>query len=184
MKIYTRTGDTGETSLLRGGRVPKHHLRVDAYGTIDELNSWIGYVQSLCDDQAVLTRLQRLQPKLHITASDVAAIYREGESSKRVPRISVEDAEALEGEIDEMDEDLPMLTHFILPGGSPAGAALHIARTVCRRAERCITSLADQQGEVNPGAIAYVNRLSDYLFTLARWANHRANIPETAWTQE
>ena len=181
MKIYTRTGDKGETSLLQGGRVPKYDLRVQTYGTFDELNSWIGYVRAINEDAEVEGSLALLQPKLHLLCSDVAARLESGKQAARIPRIEAEETTLLEREIDRMDKDLTPLTHFILPGGCPAAAALHIARTVCRRGERLLTELAANKGGVNPEAAKFVNRLSDYLFTLARWANHRRGIEETAW---
>ncbi|RJP76329.1 MAG: cob(I)yrinic acid a,c-diamide adenosyltransferase [Candidatus Zixiibacteriota bacterium] len=182
MKIYTRTGDQGETSLLKGGRVPKYDLRVQTYGTFDELNSWIGYVRALNPDPEVEAALARLQPELHALCSDVAARREPDETpNPYLPRTRPDQVEALEREIDRMDGDLETLTHFILPGGSPAGAALHVTRTVSRRAERLLVELAQTEGAVNPEAVRYANRLSDYLFTLARWANHRAGRRETAW---
>ena len=180
MKIYTRSGDRGETSLLKGGRVPKYNLRVQAYGTFDELNSWIGYVRALNADPEVEMALARLQPALHRLCSDVAARLESGDAGKS-PRITAEEIAQLEGEIDRMVKDLKPLEHFVLPGGSPVGAALHIARTVCRRGERHLAELAAAEGGVNEEALKFVNRLSDYLFTLARWANRRSGAEETIW---
>ncbi len=184
MKIYTRTGDKGETSLLRGGRVAKHDLRVDTYGTLDELNSLVGYVRALNDDKKVDEILKNLQPKLHTLCSDVASSLEQTAEDSSVPRIQPGEDSALEELIDKMDNDLPELTNFILPSGSPAGAALHLARTVCRRGERRLTELVEKTGDVNPEAVKFLNRLSDFLFTLARWTNHRAGIPETIWKNE
>lgn len=181
MKIYTRTGDKGETSLLRGGRVPKQHLRVETYGTLDELNSWIGYVRAINSDPEVETALARLQPRIHVLCSDVAAPYDADPASANVPRIKAQEDADLERWIDRCDKDLKELEHFILPGGTPVGAALHIARTVCRRAERRLAELMNAEGGINPEAVKFVNRLSDYLFTLARWANQRASKTETQW---
>ena len=196
MKIYTRGGDTGETSLLAGGRVPKYHLRVETYGTFDELNSWIGYVRAMNADSEVEAALAWLQPRLHLLCSDVAAPYspphppqesakaeREagGDQSIRTPRIQPGEDSTLEREIDRMERDLTPLTHFVLPGGGPMGAALHIARTVCRRGERRLAELSATEGMVNPETLRFVNRLSDYLFTLARWANKREGHLETMW---
>jgi len=180
-KIYTRSGDRGLTSLLKGGRVPKYDLRVRAYGTFDELNSWIGYVRAINTDPEVEVALARLQPVLHRLCSDVAARL-EFEDSGKTPRIAPGEDALLEKDIDRMDQDLKPLEHFILPGGSPAGAALHIARTVCRRAERHLAELAAAEGGVNEEALKFVNRLSDYLFTLARWANARSGVEETIWS--
>ncbi len=184
MKIYTRTGDTGETSLFRGGRVAKHNLRVEVYGALDELNSWIGFICSFSSDAEIIESLKRLQSKLHILCSDIAAVFEEDKSDLNVPRIKMEDVIELEDAIDRMDEDLPQLTHFILPGGSQISAALHVARTICRRGERRLTELIEQEGKVNPVALRYVNRLSDYLFTLARWANLRTGNEEIPWSPD
>jgi cob(I)alamin adenosyltransferase len=180
MKIYTRTGDQGETSLLKGGRVPKYNLRVQTYGTFDELNSWIGYIRSINQDSEVDQALARLQPKLHVLCSDVAARL-ESSGKGLTPRIEAGADAQLEEQIDSMDAEMEPLTHFILPGGSLAGAALHVARTVCRRGERLLVELAATEGGVTPEAVKFVNRLSDYLFTLARWANHRAGAREVEW---
>jgi cob(I)alamin adenosyltransferase len=188
MKIYTRTGDRGETSLLKGGRVPKYHLRVQTYGTFDELNSWIGYIRAINRDAEVEAVLAALQPKLHILCSDIAARMESGKEAlaasaadDRTPRIPAEAAGELESGIDRWDRDISELHHFILPGGTLAGAALHIARTVCRRGERLLAELDAAEGGVNPAALRFANRLSDYLFTLARWANQRAGCGETPW---
>ncbi len=188
MKIYTRTGDRGETGLLRGGRVPKYHLRVQTYGTFDELNSWIGYIRAINRDAEVEAILASLQPRLHVLCSDIAArMDTEGESSGspvtdvRTPRIPAEAAAELESAIDRWDQEISELHHFILPGGTPTGAALHIARTVCRRGERLLAELDAAEGGVNPAALRFANRLSDYLFTLARWANQRAGGAEIPW---
>jgi cob(I)alamin adenosyltransferase len=201
MKIYTRGGDEGQTSLLGGERVPKHHLRVEAYGTFDELNSWIGYARAINSDPEVETALAWLQPHLHLLCSDIAAPHsppyqgggggdqdskaRRSESgvdhSTRTLRIQSGEDTTLEREIDSMERDLTPLTHFILPGGGLVGAALHLARTVCRRGERKLIELATTEGSVNPEAVKFVNRLSDYLFTLARWANKRDGFEETIW---
>ncbi len=181
MKIYTKTGDKGQTSLLKGGRVSKSSARVEAYGTLDELNSWVGYVRSINTDAEVEAVLARIQPKIHTLCSDVAAEFDEEPEQFAIPRMTEEDVLELERDIDRMDEDLEKLTHFILPSGCPAGAALHIARTICRRGERRLVELIDEVGKVNSFAVKFTNRLSDHLFTLARWANHRANHPETPW---
>jgi len=178
MKIYTKTGDSGTTSLLSGDRVQKFNLRVDTYGTFDELNSWVGYVRSLNEDSEVEAILEHLQPKLHILCSDVASPT---STETRGPRISERDEKWLEEGIDRLTTDLPELKNFILPGGSPTGAALHVARTVCRRGERLLVKLAAEEGNVNPAAPRFANRLSDFLYTLARWTNHRASAVEKNW---
>lgn len=181
MKIYTKTGDEGQTGLLSGDRVPKYSPRVEAYGALDELNSWVGHVRALNLDEEVETALAELQPLIHALCSDIAAPFGDKPDDKNVPRVDTKKTEWLEGEIDRMNTDLPELTHFILPGGSPPGSALHVARTVCRRAERRLAELNDREGGVNPDAYRFVNRLSDYLFTLARWANKRAGREEEPW---
>jgi len=181
LKIYTKTGDKGQTSLLRGGRVAKHHPRVEAYGTFDELNSLIGVVRTINEDSEVEGILFDLQPRLHRLCSDVAAALSSEEIPGKIPRIREEEVEVLEKLIDRMDEELPQLTHFILPGGCPAGAQLHLARTVCRRGERRLTELIESGEPVNLHALIFVNRLSDMLFTLARWTNHRAGREEIPW---
>ncbi len=181
MKIYTRRGDKGETSLLRGGRMPKFNLRVQAYGTLDELNSWIGYIRAMNSDPEVEKALAHLQPKLHLLCSDVAARLDADDPSK-TPRIEPGETAALEAEIDQWDQHLRPLEHFILPGGSPVGAALHVARTVCRRGERHLVELSASEGGVSEEVLRFANRLSDYLFTLARWANWRNGVEETIWT--
>jgi cob(I)alamin adenosyltransferase len=181
MKIYTRTGDKGETSLLRGGRVPKYDLRVQTYGTFDELNSWIGFVRAQNSDAGIEAELAALQPRLHLLCSDVAARIETPPQASETPRIKAGEDAYLERSIDRMDGELTELQHFILPGGAPGGAALHIARTVCRRGERLLVELNATEGGVNPEALRFVNRLSDYLFTLARWANQRAGKEEHSW---
>lgn len=181
MKIYTRTGDKGTTELLLGGRVPKNSARVEAYGTLDELNSMIGYIRSLNEDTEVEKALSHIQPRLHVLCSDVASVVDESPIQSKIPRIAEGEDVFLEQEIDRFDKDLEPLTNFILPGGSVVGASLHLARTVCRRAERCIVDVIETEGGVNPDALKYVNRLADYLFALARWANQRAGHPEEIW---
>lgn len=181
MKIYTRTGDEGKTSLLAGGRVDKFSLRVETYGTFDELNSWLGYCRSLSTDALLSEKIAGLQEKIHTLCSDAAAEYEGDFSLPSIPRVKEEWTELLEKGIDEMEADLPQLENFILPGGTQAGAALHIARTVCRRGERLLHRLNLTEGKINPAALKFVNRLSDYLFTLARWGNVRGGVSERIW---
>jgi cob(I)alamin adenosyltransferase len=181
MKIYTKTGDKGQTSLLRGGRVAKHHPRVEVYGTFDELNSLLGVAKAVCGDELLSRRIGRLQGTVHILCSDLAADPAESGEETGVPRIREEHVGHLENEIDEMTGELPELTHFILPGGTQVGAALHHARTVCRRGERRLIEFAGEGARVSEELVRYVNRLSDYLFTLARWANHLLGVEETPW---
>jgi cob(I)alamin adenosyltransferase len=178
MKIYTKTGDKGYTSLIGGTRVPKHHLRIESYGTVDELNSYIGLIrdQELSDyDKGIL---KQIQDRLFTIGSLLAA---DPEKSKMViPDLYPEDIELLEKEIDRMNELLPELRHFILPGGSNSISYCHIARCVCRRAERLSVHLAEES-TVDEKVNIYLNRLSDYLFTLARLIGHDAKVPENQW---
>ncbi len=178
MKIYTRTGDAGETSLFDGSRVSKADSRVDAYGDVDELNAWLGLARAARLDADLDQPLVRIQQDLFALGAQLAD---PGERiAERVLKASLADAdvERLEALIDRLESELPPLRRFILAGGSPAGAALHVARTVCRRAERRIVSLAPMPDAV---LIKYVNRLSDLLFVLARVVNHRAGVPEIEW---
>lgn len=182
MKIYTRTGDDGSTALFGGERVAKTHPRIEAYGTVDETNAALGLATALLPPEApyaarAATLLHRLQHELFVLGGDLAS---PGQPKYPVPRIEARHVDALETDIDAMEEDLPPLEHFILPGGTPAGAALHVARTVARRAERHTVELAKLE-PVSDEALRYLNRLSDLLFVLARWVNHAAGAPEEAW---
>lgn len=177
-KIYTRTGDAGETGLFAGGRVRKSHPRVEAYGAIDELNAHLGLVRALGPHAEIDALLARVQSELFQLGADLATPLEA--SPKWIVRIEDAAVVALEREIDRFETEVEPLRNFILPGGSPVGAALHIARTVCRRAERRLTQLTEET-EINGAAIRYVNRLSDWLFDLARLANHRAGQPEHIW---
>ncbi|MEL6268549.1 MAG: cob(I)yrinic acid a,c-diamide adenosyltransferase [Chloroflexota bacterium] len=176
MKIYTGTGDDGTTGLFAGGRVYKTHPRVEAFGTVDELNSFIGAAraaQASTDDW-----LRTVQNHLFHLGADLATpLDAQAEWVVRTPDDSIT---WLEGRIDEMTEQLPPLKHFILPGGCPTAAHLHIARSVCRRAERLVVQLA-QQEPVTENAVVYLNRLSDFLFTLARYENLQQGVPEEEW---
>ncbi|MDB4999910.1 MAG: cob(I)yrinic acid a,c-diamide adenosyltransferase [Mucilaginibacter sp.] len=178
MKIYTKTGDKGYTSLIGGTRVPKHHLRIESYGTVDELNSYIGLIrdQELSDyDRGIL---KHIQDRLFTIGSILAA---DPEKSKMIiPDLHLEDIELLEKEMDRMNELLPELRHFILPGGNNTISYCHIARCVCRRAERLSVHLAEES-TVDEKVNVYLNRLSDYLFTLARMIGHDAKVPENQW---
>ncbi len=177
MKIYTKTGDTGETSLYGGQRVLKNALRVETYGTVDECNAALGLSLTFPIDPEASAIVTRIQGELFELGADLATPVVRGEI---VPRMQPEETARLEAEIDKMEADLPPLRRFILPGGSSTGAALHLARTLCRRAERHLVSL-EQQEEINLEALRYLNRLSDHLFVLARWVNHRAEATETEW---
>jgi cob(I)alamin adenosyltransferase len=183
MKIYTKTGDTGDTGLFGGGRVPKSHPRVEAYGDVDELNATIGVARATGSppDQQIDALLVRVQQDLFAIGALLATPDRERmRMHLDKAKIDQERVAELERAIDAADAELEPLRAFILPGGSPKAAALHVARTVCRRAERRIVDIADEM-EIPPLVIVYLNRLSDVLFTLARLANKRASAEETAW---
>jgi cob(I)alamin adenosyltransferase len=178
VKLYTRTGDAGETSYFDGTRVRKDDPRLDTYGDVDELNAWLGFVRALGADGALDADLARVQRDLFALGAQLAD---PGEKlAARVTKaiIADEDVARLEGMIDRADAEVPPLRRFILAGGGPAGAALHVARTVCRRAERKMVGLTPP---VDPVLLRYVNRLSDWLFVLARVVNHRAGAPEVEW---
>jgi cob(I)alamin adenosyltransferase len=181
-KIYTRTGDDGTTALFGGNRVTKTHPRIEAYGTVDETNAHIGVVQSLLRDASGMARvsriLERIQDELFIVGADLAT---EDESQTTVPRIESSHIDRLEEDIDMLNDDLPPLEHFVLPGGSRAAATLHLARTTCRRAERLTVAAAEQE-PLTAETIRYLNRLSDLFFVAARWVNHSAEVEETQWT--
>jgi len=181
MKIYTRTGDTGTTALFGGDRVGKNHPRIEAYGTVDETNAYLGLARSLLEDQPGAVRLEpllaRLQDDLFILGADLAT---PSESRAVVPRIDQAHITRLEEAIDAFEADLPPLKHFILPGGTSVAGMLHVARTVCRRAER-LTVAASAEEAISLEATIYLNRLSDLLFVLARWVNRQAGIEEAAW---
>jgi len=178
MKIYTKTGDKGQTSLIGGTRVAKYHIRIESYGTVDELNSYIGLIA----DQDITTHdkaiLKEIQDRLFTIGSSLAS---DPEKSRMViPDLHLSDIELLEKEMDNMNVHLPELRHFILPGGSNAISYCHIARCVCRRAER-ITVQLGEESTVDEKVNIYLNRLSDYLFTLARKIANDNNIPENKW---
>jgi cob(I)alamin adenosyltransferase len=178
VKIYTRTGDTGETSLYGGARARKDDARVDAYGEVDELNAWLGLVRASHLDAALDAELATIQRDLFALGAQLADPR--DALAPRVTKAVIDDGhvERLEQLIDRLEDELPPLRRFILAGGTAAGAALHVARTVCRRAERRIVGL---EPAVDPVLVRYVNRLSDLLFVLARTANHRGGIAETEW---
>jgi cob(I)alamin adenosyltransferase len=178
VKIYTRTGDTGETSLFDGTRTTKDDPRVDAYGEVDELNAWLGLVRAAGLDATLDAEVVRLQRDLFALGAQLA-----DPADKLAPRVTKAviadaDVERLEQLIDRLEDELPPLRRFILAGGTPAGAAVHVARTVCRRAERRMIALSPPVDSV---LIRYVNRLSDLLFVLARVVNKRGGVPETEW---
>lgn len=178
MKIYTKKGDTGETSLLGGARVKKYDLRIEAYGTVDELNSYMGLVGDYANTEQKKL-IKSIQDNLFTMGSHLA--LEPGKTNIKLPQIDAADIEALENAIDEMDNILPPLKNFILPGGHPAVSHTHVARCVCRRAERRCVELADQ-AEIDPISIKYLNRLSDYLFTLSRQYSIDHGAEEIPWT--
>lgn len=178
-KIYTKTGDKGETSLIGGTRVPKYHERIEAYGTLDELNSLIGYLRDQVTDVHLRDVLLRIQENL-FTAESELATDPEKELNRALPHLSEEDVLELEHEIDAMNLHLPALSSFILPGGHPQVSLCHICRTVCRRGERTIIKVASDM-TVDEVLIQYINRLSDYLFVLARELAFINNIPDLPW---
>ncbi len=178
MKIYTRKGDKGKTSLIGGTRVPKHHMRIEAYGTVDELNSWLGVIRDMTANDAVKTLLKEIQDRLFTVGSALAA---EPEHSKMIlPDLKPADVETLELDIDRMNETLPELKNFILPGGHLAASYCHVARCVCRRAERLIVDLSEKD-MVDALVIQYMNRLSDHLFVLSRYLAHNDGAEEITW---
>ena len=180
-RIYTRTGDDGETSLFGGGRVEKSHPRVEAYGDVDELNAVLGWAATATRDESTRVRLQILQADLFAVGAHLATPDDGGGRPRPwIPPIPAERAAEIESWIDEADAELPPLRAFILPGGSKGAAALHVARTVCRRAERRIVRLA-HDAPVDPNVLILLNRMSDYLFTVARLENFRAGTADRVW---
>ncbi len=178
-KIYTRTGDKGETSLLNGRRVPKYHVRIEAYGTLDELNSFVGNLGDQLDECAEKSILLEVQDRL-FTAESLLATEPGTEPGKRLPRLEESDILLLEKEIDRMNTVLPELKAFILPGGHPLVSYCHICRTVCRRAERIVIRLSTES-EVDEVIVRYLNRLSDYFFVLARKLARDNGVPDLVW---
>jgi cob(I)alamin adenosyltransferase len=179
VKIYTKTGDAGETGLFGGPRVRKDDPRVDAYGEVDELNAAIGQVRAIVEDPELDRHLAHVQDELFCVGAELATPH--GVKARAaLPPLDARWAERLEAAIDAWDAELAPLRQFVLPGGTRTAAALHLARCVCRRAERRVVALA-AEAEVEPAVIAYLNRLSDFLFVAARLANHRAKRPEVLW---
>ncbi|WP_177761060.1 cob(I)yrinic acid a,c-diamide adenosyltransferase [Flavobacterium sp. I3-2] len=185
MKVYTKTGDKGTTALFGGTRVPKYHLRIDSYGTVDELNSYIGLIR----DQEINLRYKEvlidIQDKLFTVGAILAtdpekAILKNGKERLNIPKISEEEVAQLENEIDAMEAGLPPMTHFVLPGGHTTVSYCHIARCVCRRAERLATELNDME-PTDLMVLKYLNRLSDYLFVLARKLSFDLKADEVKW---
>jgi cob(I)alamin adenosyltransferase len=183
MKIYTKLGDKGETGLINGKKVSKSDLRIDAYGTIDELNAVLGVVISIIQITEVKELLRDIQNKLFSVGSDLAAPISEENKKYEYLRIDNSFVETAEREIDRYEEKLEKLSNFILPGGTQGAAYLHLARTVCRRAERQVVSLI-KNVEINPIILVYLNRLSDLFFVLARYENSVNNIPDVIWKKD
>lgn len=181
MKIYTRTGDEGETGLFGGGRVKKDHPRTTAYGDVDELNSALGVARAAAPVELFDQLLEAVQRDLFSIGGRLATPEPE-KVAKTMEKAALppERAASLEQVMDDAERELPPLRAFVLPGGTPKAAALHLARTVCRRAERSVVHLA-RESDVPPEILVYLNRLSDFLFTLARLANHRAGSPDVTW---
>jgi cob(I)alamin adenosyltransferase len=188
MKIYTKTGDQGMTALFGGTRVPKHHIRIQSYGTVDELNSWLGLLRDQDMDASGKTMLMKVQKDLFTIGAILAtdpdkALLKSGKERLNIPKIDEADIALLEEEMDRMDETLPVMTHFILPGGHPSVSYCHIARTVCRRAERMATLLFENQ-PFEASVLSYLNRLSDYLFVLSRKLSSELKAEEIKWIPE
>jgi cob(I)alamin adenosyltransferase len=179
-RIYTKTGDAGDTGLFGGGRVAKSHPRVEAYGAVDELNAVLGWTGTTVSDASVRNGLPQIQADLFAIGAHLATDVPAGRPAPKLPPLPVERIVALEKWIDDAEAGLPALRTFILPGGSAGGSALHVARTVCRRAERRVVELSATSA-VADAIIVYLNRLSDLLFTLARAENHGAGESETPW---
>lgn len=188
MKIYTKTGDKGSTSLFGGTRVAKHHIRINSYGTVDELNSWLGLLRDQEMDVHSREILINTQDKLFTVGAILAtdpqkAQLKSGKERLNIPKVNSSDVSQLENEMDIMNETLPPMTHFILPGGHTTVSYCHIARTVCRRAERMVSLLHENEA-VDPMVLTYLNRLSDYLFVLARKLSYDLKANEIKWIPE
>ncbi len=185
MKVYTKTGDQGTTALFGGTRVPKHHIRIDSYGTVDELNSHIGLIRDQQIDPISVEILLHIQDRLFTVGAVLAtdpekATLKSGKDRLNIPKVDEEDIELLEKEMDRMDAELPQMTHFVLPGGHTTVSYCHIARCVCRRAERLATALYEIE-PFDQHTLKYLNRLSDYLFVLARKLSYDLKAKEIKW---
>jgi cob(I)alamin adenosyltransferase len=180
LKIYTKTGDLGKTSLIGGTKVAKSHIRIEAYGTVDELNSHIGMVSDYLTDAHLKLVLKEVQDRLFTIGSSLACDPDKAPKMK-IPDLLENDVVYLEKEIDRMNETVPPMRAFILPGGHPSISAAHIARCVCRRAERCCVAMQQADIFVEPLVIKYLNRLSDHLFVLARYTGYQLGIAEIEW---
>ena len=185
MKIYTKTGDKGTTALFGGTRVPKHHIRIDSYGTVDELNSYLGLIRDQEIDERHKESLIKIQDRLFTVGAILAtdpekAVLKSGKERLNIPKIQEQDILSLESQMDQMNDHLPPMTHFVLPGGHQTVSFCHIARCVCRRAERLATALHEVE-PINESVLMYLNRLSDYLFVLARMLSNELNAEEIKW---
>ncbi|MDZ7765317.1 MAG: cob(I)yrinic acid a,c-diamide adenosyltransferase [Melioribacteraceae bacterium] len=180
MKIYTKTGDKGMTSLFGGKRVWKDDLRIDAYGSVDEINSFLGLAITEISDESIKAVLRKIQNDLFVVGSDLASPREAEKPNSKVTRVDASFFETLENEIDKFNSDLPDLKHFILPGGTKGASFLHAARTICRRAERNVIKLSKNEN-IGENILIYLNRLSDFLFVLARYENHISQTPDVEW---
>lgn len=180
IKIYTKTGDLGRTSLIGGTKVPKSNIRIESYGTVDELNSFIGLAGDYLHDNAIKGVLKEVQDRLFTIGSSLATDP-DKELLMKIPDLKEEDVRLLENEMDKMNEILPAMKNFILPGGHVAVSTLHISRCVCRRAERLCVGMKESGVFIDPLVIQYLNRLSDYLFVLARYIGHIFDVKEIVW---
>ncbi|TXE12052.1 cob(I)yrinic acid a,c-diamide adenosyltransferase [Seonamhaeicola algicola] len=188
MKIYTKTGDKGTTALFGGTRVPKHHIRIESYGTVDELNSYIGLIRDQNIQEQCKNTLIKIQHELFTVGAILAtdpekAVLKNGKERLNIDKITNEQIAHLEHEMDIMNEALPPMTHFVLPGGHQTVSFCHIARCVCRRAERLATALNETE-PINNNVLMYLNRLSDYLFVLARKLSQTLQANEVKWIPE
>ena len=188
MKIYTKTGDKGTTALFGGSRVPKHHIRIESYGTVDELNSHLGLLRDLSGDPDLNKHIIHIQNQLFTIGSTLAtdpkrATLKNGKQRLNISKIAADDITHLELEMDKMNEQLPAMEHFVLPGGHPAVSTCHIARCVCRRAERLATALHENE-PFDEKVLQYLNRLSDFLFVVARKLTQNFEAKEIQWIPE
>lgn len=180
MRLYTRTGDDGTTGLIGGSRTTKDDLQIDTYGTVDELNAVLGVVRAAAD-AGLAQMLEPIQSELFVVGSHLALAVGQDPAEWKLPQLEKEMIARLETQIDAAEKELPKLKNFILPGGTMLAAQLHVARTVCRRAERLMVTYARKRS-FDPLVVEYLNRLSDWLFAQARVANHRAGVADTPWT--
>jgi cob(I)alamin adenosyltransferase len=180
IKIYTKTGDLGKTSLIGGTKVAKSHIRIDAYGTVDELNSYVGLLRDQLLDEHSKATIKEIQDRLFTVGSSLACDP-EKEPLMKIPDLKEADIVFLESEIDKMNELLPVMKSFILPGGHTAISTAHVARCICRRTERCCVNMNEQEIFVDPLVLKYLNRLSDYLFVLARYIGLQLKVDDIPW---